>query len=48
VVSVTSVNRLKASSSHFVQHVEAPTPEHNHEAQTSERTLTSAWKRHRC
>ena len=42
---VTSVNRLKAM--HFGPYVEAPTPEHNHEAQTSERTLTSAWRRHR-
>jgi hypothetical protein len=26
VVTVTSVNRLKAISSHFAPHVEAPTP----------------------
>ena len=32
----------EGESSHFVAHVEAPTPEHNHEAQTSERTLTLA------
>ena len=48
VVLVTSLFRRKATSSHFVPHVEAPTPEHNHEAQTSERTLTSAWRRYRC
>ena len=39
---VTSVNRLKTKLSHFAAHVEAPAPEHNHEAQTSERTLTPA------
>ena len=42
VVLVTSVNRLKTSFSDFAAHVEAPAPEHNHEAQTSERTLTPA------
>ena len=47
VVLVTSVNRLTASSSHFAGYVEAPTPEHKHEAHTSERTLTPAWRRHR-
>jgi hypothetical protein len=41
-VSVTSVNRLKTRTSNFDQYVEAPAPEHNHEAQTSERTLTPA------
>jgi hypothetical protein len=40
VVSVTSVNRLKTRLSDFAPHVEAPIPEHKHEAQTSERTLT--------
>lgn len=47
VVTVTSVNRLAARSSHSAAYVEAPAPEHTHEAQTSERTMTSAWRRHR-
>jgi hypothetical protein len=34
--------RLKAKIPHFAAHVEAPIPEHNHEARTSERTLTLA------
>ncbi len=42
VVLVTSVNRLKTRYSDFAVYVEAPIPEHNHEAQTSERTLTPA------
>jgi hypothetical protein len=46
-VTVTSVNQLVASCSLPAAHVEEPPPEHNHEAQTSERTLTSAWRRHR-
>jgi hypothetical protein len=41
-VSVISVNRLKASYSDFAAHAETPAPGHNHEAQTSERTLTPA------
>ena len=31
-MTVTSVNRLEASSSHPAAYVEAPTPEHIHEA----------------
>jgi hypothetical protein len=43
----SSSNRLKTSSSDFAAYVEAPAPEHNHEAQTSERTLTPAMQRDR-
>jgi hypothetical protein len=39
---VTSMFRLKANFLHFAAHDEAPRPEHNHEAQTSKRTLTLA------
>jgi hypothetical protein len=42
VVSVISVNRLKTRLLDFAAYVEAPAPEHNHEAQTSKRTSTSA------
>lgn len=40
VVMVTSVIPAEGDSSYFDPHVEAPAPEHIHEAPTSERTLT--------
>jgi hypothetical protein len=42
-VSVTSVNRLVAKSSHPAAHVEAPAPNTIMRLQTSKRTLTPAW-----